>query len=285
MRRSYLIAVIVAMPAIMATGQQGGSVRPSGLVAVSVHAPSSQIKEPRLLPLNPPLKLARDCDRRADGEVVVSLLVDTKGRSRNVMFVQPAGSAIDRIAIQIASRDRFEPGTLDGKPVVVAENLRIKLETCDSEMANKAGSIALHSVLRSIPRQKLEKPEDPPEEAILTPASGVGSKRDGVVRRPDFFGGAVSAPVILYSQDAEYLPAQNRSQIAGVCQVGLVVDEHGLPENVHVIKSIDPGLDLSAVQAVSMYRFFPAIRNGEEPVPAAIVVSVSFTPPKARSTK
>ncbi|HEV2322872.1 MAG TPA: energy transducer TonB [Terracidiphilus sp.] len=307
MRWVCLIAVLLAVPAGFMGGQESGSAKaaaaaasapaaPSSVPAqaapgpaqmqaapasasVKVYAPSSAVKEPQLLPLTPPPSLAKDCKQHADGEVLLSLLVDTAGRARNVMFLKPAGSAVDRIAIHIAGQDRFEPGTLDGKPVVVAEALRIKLKGCDSTQTNPAGGVLLNWMLTSLPNQKLEKPKDPPEEAMLAPAEDENGGVEPVVKRADFFGAEVSAPVILYSQDAEYLPAKAGTQITGTCELGLVVDRHGLPEDIHVIKSVDPGLDLSAMLAVNMYRFFPAIRNGEEPVPAAIVVSVQFAPP------
>jgi TonB family protein len=288
MRCAYLIGVL-GLAAELVAGQQSGTPRqaaanpaPTAARAVKVYEPSSKVKAPRLLPLNPAPKLTKDCEQHAKGEALLSLLVDTSGRARNVMFVKPAGSPVDRFAIQFASQDRFEPGTLDGKPVVVAEALRIKMETCEMPEATRGKSIALKTLLTSLPRQKLEKPKDPPEAAILTPLDK-GSKYTRTVRRPDFFGTDVSAPVILYSQGAAYVPAREGTQITGVCQLGLVVDEHGLPQDIRVIKSLDPGLDLSAMLAVNMYRFFPAIRNGEEPVPASIVVSVQFSPPGAKA--
>jgi TonB family protein len=60
------------------------------------------------------------------------------------------------------------------------------------------------------------------------------------------------------------------------------VDANGMPENVRVLKSLDPGLDRSALDAVGMYRFFPAIEN-EHPVSAAIVVDINFAPPPRTS--
>ena len=285
MRWLCMIA-IVALAGNLAGAQQSGASQQAAAAgaatepaAVKVYAPSSEVKAPRLLPLDPPPELTKDCEHHSEGEALLSLLVDTSGRARNVMFLKPAGSAADRFAVQIASQDRFEPGTLDGKPVVVAGSLRVKLETCDMAETAQAGNLALKSRLRSLPHQKLEKPRDPPEEAILAPLKDSASGTRRTVRRPDFFGPDVSAPVMLYSVDAAYTPAQKGKQITGECKLGLLVDDHGLPQDIHVIKSVDPGLDLSAMLAVDKYRFFPAIRNGKEPVPSAIVVSVKFAPP------
>ena len=281
-----MVAMLLVISVTGVSGQQSATPRPAATAhaptaaaPVKVYAPGSGVKAPRLLPLDPPPALTKDCKNHSEGEVLLSLLVDTSGRARNVMFLKPAGSAVDRIAIQLANQDRFEPGSLDGNPVVVAQALRVKLEGCDLNQTEQAGNIALKWVLRSLPRQKLEKPKDPPEEAILAPlvARDLGPRH--TVTRPDFFGTDVSAPVMLYSVDAAYTPEQKGAQISGECELGLVVDKHGLPQDIHVIKSLDPGLDLSAMLAVDKYRFVPAIRKGEEPVPASIVVSVKFSPP------
>ena len=284
MGRVWLIAMLLAMPANLARGQQSGNAKPAEpkkpqATPVKVYAPSSEVKAPKLLPIDPPPTITKDCKMHTEGEVLLSLLVDTAGAARNVMLLRPAGSNVDRFAVIIAGQDRFQPGTLDGKPVVVAEALRIKLKTCDSTVPEKNRAVELKSVLGSMPRQKLEKPKNPPEAAILAPVNGEGSDLERVVRRPDFFGNGVTAPVLLYSQDAAYLPAKKGAQIKGECKLGLIVDRHGLPQGNHVIMSLDAGLDVSAIMAVNMYRFFPAIRDGEEPVPAAIVVSVKFAPP------
>ena len=234
MRRSVLITLSVALATACASGQQPSPPQPQTPAttspeqaatppaqatappgAVKVYAPKSGVKAPRLLPMNPPLVWTKRCINNLDDEVELSLLVDTSGMARNIMFLRPTGSAFDSIAIQLAGVDRFEPGTLDGKPVVVAQTLKMQLETCVSQSKDDAG--------------------------------------------------------------ADYTPAKH--DVSGVCKVSLVVDAHGMPENVRVLKSLDTGLDRSAAAAVEKYRFFPAIQD-EQPVPAAIVVDVSFAPPE-----
>jgi periplasmic protein TonB len=57
--------------------------------------------------------------------------------------------------------------------------------------------------------------------------------------------------------------------------VNLVVDTHGLPQNVRVIRGVGMGLDEKAKEAVSQYRFKPAMENGH-PVPVQVNVEVNF---------
>ena len=55
----------------------------------------------------------------------------------------------------------------------------------------------------------------------------------------------------------------------------LIVDENGNPRNVHVIRPLGMGLDQKAVEAVSQYRFKPAMMKGK-PVAVRINVEVNF---------
>ncbi len=230
--------------------------------------------------MDPPVVWTKKCNNDLDNEVELSLLVDTSGMARNIMFLRPTGSAFDAIAIQLAGNDRFEPGTLDGKPVVVAQTLKMHLETCVSQSKDDANKIEFARIFRSPPHQSLGKPKNPPQEAVLAPLDAPKDPKDEIkhkVTRPDYFSATKTAPVLIYSADADYTPSKNA--VKGVCKVSLVVNAHGLPENVRVLKPLDPGLDRSALIAVEKYRFFPAIED-EQPVSAAIVVDVSFAPPE-----
>jgi TonB family protein len=283
MRRSFLIAVTVALAAACACGEQSktpAADESSSLKApekVTVYFPKSPVKPPQLLPMQDPPEVTKNCNKPWVGEPELSLLVDEEGRPRNVMFVHPTGTVVDRLAVAIASADRFTPGTLDGKPVVVAESMEVKIEACETSEMRVAQGVKENWALRSLPRQKLKKPKDPPQIAELAPLKPNAKQMVRMVRRPDFFGEGESAPVLLYSGYAEYTPSSPGRK--GTCQVSLVVDAHGLPENLHVLKGIDPGLDMSALIAVEKYRFFPAIKD-DKPVPAAVVVSVDFAPPR-----
>lgn len=274
-------AADVKLPAADAGAVAAAAAGKSALAAgtVKVYEPRKPVVEPRLLPWTDLPGFPKHCTDTSVGESELSLLVDTEGRPRNVMFLKPSGTMADRFAITIANRDRFAPGTLNGKPVVVAESLEIKMEACIGLSKNEAGKMERGWLLKSAPRQKLKKPKNPPQVAELAPLNAPHGESEKVhlVKRPDFFGNGESAPVLLHSEYANYTPS--RPGTKGTCEVSLVVDSHGLPEDLHVLKKLDPGLDMSALQAVENYRFFPAIK-GDKPVPAAVVVSVDFAPPQ-----
>jgi protein TonB len=60
-----------------------------------------------------------------------------------------------------------------------------------------------------------------------------------------------------------------------VVTVSTIVDQHGIPQNVHVTKGVGHGLDEKAVEAVKKYRFIPAKENGK-PVAVYMNVEVNF---------
>lgn len=285
MRRKWVLAVL-ALVAWPASGQQAGAATQAAAAAggiaqtpetVKVYEPSKPVTEPRLLPPAEPADFPKDCSNTMEGESELSLLVDTNGQPRNLMFLRPSGTIADRFAIVIASADRFAPGTLNGEPVVVAETLDVKMEACIGLVKDEAGKLESGWLLKSTPKQKLKKPKNPPQVANLAPPNAPAAVKVGMVKRPDFFGNGESAPVLIYSEYANYTPTHPGTK--GSCEVSLMVDAHGLPEDLHVLKKLDPGLDQSALAAVEKYRFFPAIK-ADEPVPAAVVVSVDFAPPQ-----
>jgi TonB family C-terminal domain len=89
-------------------------------------------------------------------------------------------------------------------------------------------------------------------------------------------GGRVSAPVPLFSPEAEFSDEARRAKYQGVCVVGLIVDAQGNPQNVHVVRALGMGLDEKAMEAVRKYKFKPAMRDGKTPVPVMVQVEVNF---------
>jgi protein TonB len=87
--------------------------------------------------------------------------------------------------------------------------------------------------------------------------------------------GGVTAPVPIFAPDAEFSDEARRDKYQGICLVALIVDAHGLPQNVHVVRHLGMGLDEKAMEAIRRYRFKPAMKDGK-PVAAAITVEVDF---------
>jgi TonB family protein len=286
MQRLGLVALFVVLGAGCSYAQQAGlSMTPEGTPAqserVKVDSVGPGVTAPVLLPLDLGPAPTDKCKKKVDGRVELSLLVDTKGQARNIMFIKPLGTEVDRFALRVAGADRFQPGTAEGKAVVVGQSLDMQIQSCLTESKDSAGKKIYSLRLRSVPRQVLGEmpspanfPNRPDETAVL---SGTSSWNDtAVVTHPTaHVGGNVKAPVPLNSPAARYTDEARKARINGVCLISLIVDTQGMPENVRVIRSLDPGLDQNAIFAVNSYRFRPALRDGE-PVPVMISVEVNF---------
>ena len=103
------------------------------------------------------------------------------------------------------------------------------------------------------------------------PGSG-GNAGGGLYR----IGGGVSAPVAIFTPEAEFSDEARRAKYQGVCLISLIVDAQGNPQNPRVIRPLGMGLDEKALEAVRKYKFKPAMKDGHIPVPVMITVEVNF---------
>jgi len=106
--------------------------------------------------------------------------------------------------------------------------------------------------------------------AGIGPGSG-GNTGGGVMH----IGGSVHPPSVIFSPDPEFSEEARKAKFSGNVQVYLIVDEHGNPSHVRVVRGVGMGLDEKAVEAVRQYKFKPAIQNGK-PVAVDLYIEVNF---------
>jgi len=82
-------------------------------------------------------------------------------------------------------------------------------------------------------------------------------------------------PVPIYKPEPAYTEAARLAKINGSVTLKMTVGADGVPTDIRVIKSLDPGLDQSALDTVGQWRFRPATENGE-PVAFETNIEVSF---------
>lgn len=87
--------------------------------------------------------------------------------------------------------------------------------------------------------------------------------------------GGVTAPIPLVTPEAEFSDEARRVKHQGICTVAVIVDANGNPRNAHILRSLGMGLDEKALEAVRLYRFKPAKKDGKA-VAVEIVVEVNF---------
>ena len=104
-----------------------------------------------------------------------------------------------------------------------------------------------------------------------------GGPHPFVVVTPLYTAGTagVTLPKVNYAPDPMYTKAARDAKIVGTVVLWLVVNKQGLPERIKVQRSLDPGLDQAAVDAVERWKFEPACKDGQ-PVAFMLIVEVNF---------
>jgi periplasmic protein TonB len=102
------------------------------------------------------------------------------------------------------------------------------------------------------------------------PGSG-GNMGGGAYR----IGGGVSPPSILYKVEPEYSEEARKAKFQGTVLLFVVVDEHGNPRDIKVLRPLGLGLDQKAVEAVEKWKFSPGKKDGK-PVPVQAQIEVNF---------
>jgi TonB family protein len=88
-------------------------------------------------------------------------------------------------------------------------------------------------------------------------------------------GEGITPPVVETRVDPVYPEEYRRAGIGGIVVLEAAVSQAGTVENVGVLKSLAPGLDMAAARAVSQWRFKPAMKDGK-PVPVLFSLTINF---------
>lgn len=102
------------------------------------------------------------------------------------------------------------------------------------------------------------------------PGSG-GGMGGGVFR----VGGGVSAPVPTYAPDPEFSEEARKAKHQGVVIVNVIVGPDGRAHDMHVVQQLGLGLDEKAIEAVRLWKFEPARKDGRA-VAVAVNIEVTF---------
>jgi TonB family protein len=105
---------------------------------------------------------------------------------------------------------------------------------------------------------------------------GVGPGHGGGIGGGVFrVGGGVSPPRVLENPSPDYSEEARKAKYQGTVVLWLIVDANGKPRDLRVARSLGMGLDQKAIEAVRLWRFQPAMKDGT-PVAVQINVEVNF---------
>jgi TonB family protein len=86
---------------------------------------------------------------------------------------------------------------------------------------------------------------------------------------------AKECPRLIHMIEPEYTEEARQAQVEGKVVLGMSIDKMGRVSDVHVLESLDKGLDEQAVAAVQQWKFRPAV-NGGQPVPVEAKTELRF---------
>ena len=79
----------------------------------------------------------------------------------------------------------------------------------------------------------------------------------------------------MHSVEPSFSTKPNEAFVEGTVTLSIVIDAHGLPTDLQVLKGLNAGQDRSAMDAVKQWRFQPGTRGGKA-VNVRVNVQVDF---------
>lgn len=110
------------------------------------------------------------------------------------------------------------------------------------------------------------------------PGNGVGyGPGDGAGIGGSFgVGGGFTPPVAIYRPDPEFSEQARKARYTGTVWLSIVIDTDGHARDIRVTRSLGMGLDEKAIEAVTRWKFKPALKNGH-PIAVRATVQLNFT--------
>jgi TonB family protein len=85
----------------------------------------------------------------------------------------------------------------------------------------------------------------------------------------------VTTPRPTYRVEPRYTDDARAAKLQGSVLLSVVINEQGRPEEIKVTRSLDPGLDERAIEAVQQWQFTPGTKDGS-PIAVTAAVEVNF---------
>lgn len=191
--------------------------------------------------------------KNLDGNCLISAIVDTKGRPRQVRVIRCSDSVFAKSALASVREYRFKPATLaTGKPVSAKVSVEIKF--------------------RLYPGQALARGV---QYAISTPPGTTSSDPDSDGVYP--LTGIIKPPVMKKFSEHGYV-AGSYLHGGSVCKLLLTVDAKGNPHDAQVMSCSQPNLEKPSIDSLMHSQFTPGLLNGKK-VPVRVLIRLSFKLP------
>jgi TonB family protein len=147
-------------------------------------------------------------------------------------------------------------------------DLQIIVLNKDSNPQSGERTYKLFNISRSEPEANLFQP---PADYTVEDYNAATASDSGAYP----IGGDVSAPALISKVEPKYSDEARHAHLSGSVALSLVVGEDGVPRDIKVVRPLGMGLNETAMEAVSQWRFRPGMKDGV-PVPVRANVQVSF---------
>jgi hypothetical protein len=100
-----------------------------------VFEPGPNVSSPEIIPASDFSPPPKHCKDEIKGKVVLGAIIDPQGKARNLHFLSPDGTDLDKLALLVADSDHFKPGLRmslsgPGVPVAIAKAIELQLTGC-----------------------------------------------------------------------------------------------------------------------------------------------------------
>jgi TonB family protein len=182
------------------------------------------------------------------GTCLIGATIDANGVPQDVRVLESLEPSLDNNSIETIKTWRFNPALQDG-------SIPVPFEVTIAATFWNQEKIFL-SFTTIVPK---------PAGAVVASATPNSAKN-------------ITPPVPLNADEVQidYSPYGRLAQITGLCVVAFTVGTNGIPQNVRVVKSLESSMDENVVTAANQLRFAPALKDGSTPVPAEVILPVTF---------
>jgi TonB family protein len=176
---------------------------------------------------------------------VFEIAIGIDGVATSIHAIIPNPGLYEDSAIAAVKQSRFQPATLNGKPVPVLVRVRVPF----FDLAAAIPRVQTHN------SQFGTAPPQPRDPMTVLPGD--------------------TPPKAIHTGSPEYSEQARRLKIQGNVRVSVLVNEEGVPVDPRVEKSLGYGLDEKALEAALRYQFKPAMRDGH-PDGVRIMIEENF---------
>jgi TonB family protein len=311
-RPLYLIALNVTLVCLFADGLAQTSTNAGSKIGDTggIEKIGGRVSAPRAVYAPDPDYSAEALDLKYEGFCVLSVVVDSNGRPRDIKIVQELGHGLDEKAVDAVKEWKFEPAMKDGKPVAVQMYVQVQFhrnELFDSRPQQQlAKHVAqLNKISPYTPEQlarlrancapfmnstikELESLQVPlPHECVeLLESMRSMRQEEGpyiaaqLVRicAKNSPQPCATPPRAVFAPDPEYSQEARDAHCEGTSVLWMIIGTDGRAHNIKVARGLGHGLDENAIEAVKLWRFEPAISQGNT-VAVQINLEVTFRLP------